>query len=207
LARREIDDITVRADLTTVAVVGSGMARTPGISARIFAAVADAGVNVVAIAQGASERNVSFVVEEREAAAAVRAVHRAFRLDKVGGGRAGRRAEATDVIVLGLGRVGREFVAQVAALEAKGPAPMRIVGIIDTRGFLFHTRGIAARQLTSIARQKDRGRWLDELPGGRAASATEAVDFMATHALWRTAWTSCWRTRCRSPPSCRSRGS
>ncbi|MEP7001549.1 MAG: aspartate kinase, partial [bacterium] len=112
LARREVDEIIVRSGLTTVAVVGSGMARTPGILARIFGAVAHAGVNVIAIAQGSSERNVSFVVDETEAAAAVRAVHSAFRLDKVGGGKASRRAEPTDIILLGMGRVAQELVTQ-----------------------------------------------------------------------------------------------
>jgi aspartokinase/homoserine dehydrogenase 1 len=184
LARREVDEISVRPSLTTVAVVGSGMARTPGVSARIFGAVAHAGVNIIAIAQGASERNVSFVVEEREAAAAVRAVHGAFRLDKVGGGRAGRRSEPTDVILLGMGRVARELVAQVQAVAKRG-VPLRIVGIIDRHGFVFHPRGLPARQLASLVLLKERGGSLAQVPGGRAASATEAVDFMASHALSR----------------------
>src|SRR4051812_27669975 len=67
LARREVEEIVVRSGLCTIAVVGSGMARMPGIAARIFGAVAHVNVNVVAIAQGSSERNVSFVVDEKEA--------------------------------------------------------------------------------------------------------------------------------------------
>src|SRR6185503_18960357 len=146
-------EIGVRSGLTTVAVVGSGMARTPGIAARIFGAVARAGVNVVAIAQGASERNVSFVVDESEAPAAMRAVHAAFRLDKVGGGRAARRVESTDVILLGMGRVARELVRQFGELARRG-APLRIVGVIDRRGFVFQSRGLGARQLASLALDK-----------------------------------------------------
>jgi aspartokinase/homoserine dehydrogenase 1 len=184
LARREVEDISVRVGLTTVAVVGSGMARTPGVSARIFGAVAHAGVNVVAIAQGASERNVSFVVEEGEAPAAVRAVHGAFRLDKVGGGRAKRRSEPTDVILLGMGRVARELVAQLGA-AAKGGAPLRVVGVIDRHGFVFHPRGLPARQLASLVLAKQRGGSLGQARGGRAGSARDAVEFMATHALSR----------------------
>jgi aspartokinase/homoserine dehydrogenase 1 len=184
LARREVDDIGVRAGLTTIAVVGSGMARTPGIAARIFGAVARAGVNVVAIAQGASERNVSFVVDEREAAAAVRAVHAAFRLDKVGGGRAARRAEHTDVILLGMGRVGRELLEQFGELARRG-APLRIVGLIDQGGFVFQPRGIGARQLAGLVLGKRGGGSLAQLPGGSAATTREAVDFMASHALSR----------------------
>ena len=71
LARGEVEEITLLPSLTTIAVVGSGMANTPGIAARIFNAVAADGVNVVAIAQGASERNVSFVVSEAQAATAM----------------------------------------------------------------------------------------------------------------------------------------
>ncbi len=184
LARREVDEIGVRSDLTTVAVVGSGMARTPGIAARIFSAVAQAGVNVVAIAQGASERNVSFVVDDREAPAAVRAVHAAFRLDKVGGGRAARRDEHTDVILLGMGRVAWELVRQLADAVRRG-APLRIVGVIDQRGFVFHPRGLSSRRLAALVLSKRRGESLDQAPGGRAAPARDAVDFMASHALSR----------------------
>ncbi|MDQ6634867.1 MAG: aspartate kinase, partial [Gemmatimonadota bacterium] len=184
LARREVDEISVRPSLTTVAVVGSGMARTPGVSARIFGAVAHAGVNVVAIAQGASERNVSFVVEEAEAPAAVRAVHDAFRLDKVGGGRAGRRSEPTDVILLGMGRVARELVLQVQAVAKRGGS-LRIVGLIDRHGYVFHPRGLPARQLASLVLAKERGGSLARMPGGHAATARESVDFIASHALSR----------------------
>ena len=75
IERREIDDIELMTGLATIAVVGSGMVHTPGIAARIFGAVADAEANVVAIAQGASERIISFVVDGGQAPAALRAVH------------------------------------------------------------------------------------------------------------------------------------
>jgi aspartokinase/homoserine dehydrogenase 1 len=185
LARREVDDISVQDGLTTIAVVGSGMAQTPGIAARIFGAVADAGVNVVAIAQGSSERNISFVVQEREATAAVRAVHSSFRLDKVGGGKARRRTEPSDIILLGMGRVAREFVRQFSALvRPKGPS-MRIVGVIDTSGFVFHPRGMTARQLAALVQRKRTGSGIEEAPSGRRGSAQVAVNFMASHALTR----------------------
>jgi bifunctional aspartokinase / homoserine dehydrogenase 1 len=185
LARREVDEIVVRSGLTTIAVVGSGMAHTPGIAARIFGAVADAGVNVVAIAQGASERNVSFVVDENESAAAVRAVHSAFRLDKVGGGRATRRTEPTDVILLGMGRVAQEFVTQFATAARQKGRAMRIVGIIDRSGYIFQPRGMTARQLAAAVLLKQKGGSLDSASSGKAGTALEAVNFMAAHALMR----------------------
>ena len=185
LARREVDEIIVRSGLTTVAVVGSGMARTPGIAARIFNAVSQAGVNVVAIAQGSSERNVSFVVDETEAVAAVRAVHATFRLDKVGGGKAMRKAEPTDIILLGMGRVAQELVTQFSALPPRKGKAMHIVGIIDRSGFVFRSRGMTARQLATVVQDKQRGIPLDRATDGRRASALEAVNFMASHALTR----------------------
>ena len=83
IARREIDGVEVRPGVVAVAIVGLGMAATPGIAARAFSALADAGINVVAIAQGSSELNLSVVVDGRHGAAAQRAVHAAFQLNKV----------------------------------------------------------------------------------------------------------------------------
>jgi aspartate kinase len=70
-----IDGVTARAPIAVVAAVGEGMRGTPGIAAKVFKAVADARVNVEAIAQGSSECNISFAVDERRRIAAVRALH------------------------------------------------------------------------------------------------------------------------------------
>jgi aspartokinase/homoserine dehydrogenase 1 len=78
--RRLFDRIDVEDKVAAVAVVGEGMRGSPGVAGRLFTAVAAAGVNVLAIAQGSSERNISFVVRESEADAAVRAAHAAFAL-------------------------------------------------------------------------------------------------------------------------------
>jgi aspartokinase/homoserine dehydrogenase 1 len=71
-----IDGVSARAPVAVVAAVGDGMRGTPGIAAKVFAAVARAGVNVEAIAQGSSECNISFAVDEADRVAAVRALHR-----------------------------------------------------------------------------------------------------------------------------------
>ena len=75
LARRDIDSITTTDECAVVTVVGAGMRHTPGIAGRVFSALGQAGVNVVAIAQGSSECSISLVVEAAEADEAVRAVH------------------------------------------------------------------------------------------------------------------------------------
>lgn len=71
-----IDGVTARAPVAVVAAVGEGMRGTPGIAAKVFAAVARAGVNVEAIAQGSSECNISFAVDGKDREKAVRALHR-----------------------------------------------------------------------------------------------------------------------------------
>jgi aspartate kinase len=78
-----VERVEVLAPVAIVSVVGAGMRGRPGIAARIFSAVAAAPANVIAIAQGSSEINISFVVAESEAAAAVSAIHQRFELATV----------------------------------------------------------------------------------------------------------------------------
>jgi aspartate kinase len=75
LARRDIDSITSSPETAVVTVVGAGMRHTPGLAGRIFTALGQAAVNVIAIAQGSSECSISLVVLAAEADDAVRAVH------------------------------------------------------------------------------------------------------------------------------------
>lgn len=72
-----IDGVAAKSPIAVVAAVGDGMRGTVGIAAKVFAAVARAGVNVEAIAQGSSECNISFAVDEKDHEAAVRALHAA----------------------------------------------------------------------------------------------------------------------------------
>jgi aspartate kinase len=82
LMRGHIEEIAAEQQVAIVAAVGDRMRGTPGIAATVFGALGNAGINVIAISQGSSERNISLVVMERDAAAAVRAIHRAFQLEK-----------------------------------------------------------------------------------------------------------------------------
>ncbi len=80
VSRRLVDNIAIFEDVAAVAVVGEGMRGVPGVAARLFRAVASVGVNVLAIAQGSSERCVSFIIAESSADDIVRAVHGSFAL-------------------------------------------------------------------------------------------------------------------------------
>lgn len=176
-----IDNVTAKPGMAVLAVVGDGMAGAPGIAARVFSALAAARINVVAIAQGSSERNISFAVQGSDAAEAARAVHAAFKLSKIGGGRP-EPVPTTDVVLLGFGRVGRALADQMAATNGK--ASVRVVGLLDRSGYVFEPRGISRRRLLDLARKKDAGALLARL-GGRAAPAAEALTFMASHAVSR----------------------
>ena len=78
LARHDVEKVDVEAPVAIVSAVGEGMRGTPGVAARLFGAIARAKVNVIAIAQGSSELNISLVVHEKDRETAVRAVHREF---------------------------------------------------------------------------------------------------------------------------------
>jgi aspartate kinase len=75
LARRDIERIWSMDDVVIVTAVGAGLRSTPGIAARVFSALGEGGINVVAIAQGSSECNLSLVVSGGDAGAAVRQIH------------------------------------------------------------------------------------------------------------------------------------
>ncbi|MBX0330677.1 aspartate kinase [Oscillochloris sp. ZM17-4] len=76
----DVEHIEVLDSVVIVAVVGSGMRGTPGIAGRVFGAMGAAGINVIAIAQGSTENNISLVVSAEDGDAAVRAIHRSFAL-------------------------------------------------------------------------------------------------------------------------------
>src|SRR5213594_3656226 len=181
IARQEIDGVEARTGLATLVVVGLGMAETPGIAARVFSALAEAGINVIATAQGSSELNLSLVVDGKEAPRAQRLVHAAFQLSKIGGG-AVAHPERSDVVLLGFGQIGRALAPMIAKVKREA-LTLRIVGLIDSSGFVFDADGFSPRRLAGLGAAKAKGAPLAKATGGRRASAAEAVAFVARHAL------------------------
>jgi len=78
LARHDVERVAIDSPVAIVSAVGEGMRGTPGVAARLFGALGRAEVNVIAIAQGSSELNISLVVGEKDRETAVRAIHREF---------------------------------------------------------------------------------------------------------------------------------
>ena len=114
LERGQIQSVGVTGECSILSVVGDGMAGTPGVAAKAFSSLANVGVNVRAIAQGSSERNISLVVDRAQAGRALGAVHSGFYLSPhtvsiglVGPGHVG--AALLDQIALQIDRLARDF--------------------------------------------------------------------------------------------------
>jgi aspartokinase/homoserine dehydrogenase 1 len=183
IGREEIDGVEVSPGMATIAVVGLGMHGTPGVAAGVFSALAAGGINVVAIAQGSSELNISVVVEARQAADAQRRIHAAFQLSRIAGG-AVIQPEHMEVILLGFGQIGRTLAAQIG--RVRRPAlSLKVAAVIDRSGFVFDPQGIGPRRLASLAAGKRKGRRLADMPRGKAAAAEEAIAHVAGYALTR----------------------
>ena len=132
-----IDDLVVEDDLAVLAVVGDGMRETSGIAGRLFRVVGESGINVRAIAQGSSERNISFVVPGRDRKTAMRAVHRTFF---------GSASDGVYVFLAGPGRVGSELLRQIAEaqplVERGQRTSMVLAGLARRRKVLIRDQGV-----------------------------------------------------------------
>jgi aspartate kinase len=80
MERRRIDRVTPISDIAIIALVGEGIKGSPGVAARAFGTLGAAAINILMIAQGSSELNLSFVVGEKDASRAVQLLHEAFEL-------------------------------------------------------------------------------------------------------------------------------
>ena len=136
LQEGQIQSVEVDSDLAILAVVGDGMAGIPGIAAKVFNALGAAGVNVRAIAQGASERNISVVVPAKSATRALRAVHASFYLS----------AHTLSIGIIGPGTVGRVLLDQLASqserLRRDFKIDLRVRALLSSRRMLLSEKGV-----------------------------------------------------------------
>jgi aspartokinase/homoserine dehydrogenase 1 len=183
ISHREIDGVEVSPGMATVAVVGLGMHGTPGVAAGVFSALAAGALNVVAIAQGSSELNISVVVAAADAAEAQRRIHAAFRLSRIAGGSV-IRPEQMEIVLLGFGQIGRELSTLLSRVTRPGLS-LRVAAVIDRSGFVFEPDGISPRRLATLAAAKGRGGRLADLPQGQPATTLEAVSHISSYALTR----------------------
>jgi aspartokinase/homoserine dehydrogenase 1 len=119
---------------TIIAVVGEGMRGTPGVSGKVFQTLGRSGINVSAIAQGASERNISCVIDSCNKVQALNLVHNAFFKD----------CTELALVVVGVGNVGAELLNQVQAQSkylARNGFDLRVVAISDSKRSIVQKQG------------------------------------------------------------------
>ncbi|WP_312062190.1 bifunctional aspartate kinase/homoserine dehydrogenase I [Pantoea septica] len=130
-----LDPLGVMEQLAVISVVGDGMRTLRGISAKFFSALARANINIVAIAQGSSERSISVVVSNDDATTGVRVVHQMlFATDQV-----------IEVFVVGVGGVGGALLDQLYRQQAwlkQKHIDLRVCGIANSRALLTNVHGI-----------------------------------------------------------------
>jgi aspartokinase/homoserine dehydrogenase 1 len=183
IGRGEIDGVEVSPGMATIAVVGLGMHGTPGIAAGVFSALAAARINIVAIAQGSSELNISLVVNAAEAAEAQKRIHAAFQLSRIAGGSV-IQPERMEIILLGFGQIGQTLATLIGRARRPGLA-LRVAAVIDRSGYVFDPEGLSSRRLEALATDKRRGQGLALAPKGRPGSAEEAITQISGYALTR----------------------
>ncbi|PYR94215.1 MAG: bifunctional aspartate kinase/homoserine dehydrogenase I [Acidobacteria bacterium] len=127
----QIQNVDVVRDCSILSVVGDAMAGTPGVAAKVFGALGGAGVNVRAIAQGSSERNISLVIDERQATRALGSVHASFYLSP----------HTISIGLIGPGAVGSALLEQLASQTARLirdlRLDLRLRGIATSRQMLL----------------------------------------------------------------------
>lgn len=133
----EFNPIRVENDLATVAIVGENMKRCPGVAGKLFDTLGRNGINVKACAQGASETNISFVVDLENERKALNVIHDSFFLSDT---------RVLNLFIVGIGNVGCRLLQQLARqqqhLLTEKALRLKVVGIANSRKALFDADGI-----------------------------------------------------------------
>ena len=132
----EISPICAEKNLATVAIVGENMKHTPGIAGKLFGTLGRNGINVIACAQGASETNISFVVDSKSLRKSLNVIHDSFFLSEY---------QVLNLFICGVGTVGGSLIEQIRQQQKKlmveNGLKMHVVGIIDAKKALFSRQG------------------------------------------------------------------
>lgn len=129
--------MTLERELATIAIVGENMKHTPGIAGKLFGTLGRNGISVIACAQGASETNISFVVERKLLRKSLNVIHDSFFLSEY---------QVLNVFLCGIGTVGGSLIEQIAGQRQKlmkeRNLKINIVGIASGHNALFDRNGI-----------------------------------------------------------------
>ncbi|NOZ00941.1 MAG: ACT domain-containing protein, partial [Deltaproteobacteria bacterium] len=166
---------------------GLGMAQTPGVSGRVFHALGKAGINVLAIAQGSSELNISMAVDSDQVDAAIRTIHQEFGLHRRDTGV--DTGSDLDLLLVGYGQIGRALTDLVfqrrTEVFRRFGLKARIVALADRSGYVFEPQGIPLESLTEFMDAKASGRPLSDFKDAKGHG--NPTDMVRDALGWRLA--------------------
>ncbi len=141
----QVQRVQLTTGISVLAAVGDGMAGQPGVAARLFESLGRAQVNILAIAQGSSERNISVAIDSQHATKALRAAHAGFWLSP----------QTFSVGVIGPGNVGAALLDQLRVAQpqllAKANLDLRLRAVVSRRRMLLDERGLVGDWRESFA--------------------------------------------------------
>ena len=173
LAQAQVQKVGITRGCGVLAVVGDGMAGSPGVAGRFFGTLGKAGINVRAIAQGASERNISAVISSADMTRALRTVHASFYLS----------AKTVSIGLIGPGSVGKVLLDQMAGEVAR----LREDFNLDLR-----VRGLGgSRRMALDDRRVDLNDWRSALEHGSDMDLARFVDHVQADHLPHTVLVDC----------------
>ena len=159
----ELGVVTAEMNLATVAIVGENMKHTPGIAGKLFGTLGRNGINVIACAQGASETNISFVVDNQSLRKTLNVIHDNFFLSEY---------QVLNLFICGVGTVGGSLLEQIRQqrqklMDERG-LKLNVVGIASGHNAFFNREGICLdnyREQLSKSEPSDIKRLHDEVIG------------------------------------------
>ena len=145
----EISPIQAEKDLATVAIVGENMKHTPGIAGKLFGTLGRNGINVIACAQGASETNISFVVDGKSLRKSLNVIHDSFFLSEY---------QVLNLFICGIGTVGGKLIEQIQSqrqrLMQENGLQLNVVGIADASHSMFCREGFDLSRFREELKEK-----------------------------------------------------
>lgn len=133
----ELNPMQVEHNLATVAVVGENMRHATGVAGKLFNTLGRNGINVIACAQGASETNISFVIELKNQKKALNVIHDSFFLSDT---------QVLNLFIIGIGNIGCHLLQQLAHQQAnllqQKALKLKVVGIANSKKAIFDRDGI-----------------------------------------------------------------
>ena len=140
ISQNKIEPSIVEENLCIIALVGEKMKSYQGLSGKMFSTLGKNNVNIRAIAQGASERNISAVINKRDVKKALNTLHECFFEDN---------AKQLNLFVMGVGNVGEKFIEQIHQqkkfLKENLKINLRVIALSNSRKMLFDEEGIALK--------------------------------------------------------------